>query len=115
MKIYGKIAKNMFFVYGSWEALDSLKILPRGVGTFRPPGKPLPRTFQKSLFVVYFLKKMLYFPKTQKVAVFSQKPHKVAIFSKNPKSENRALILHISDFQRASYPPKRAQPPLAFE
>ena len=38
-----------------------------------------------------------------------------AIFPKNPKSQNRDLIFHISDFQGASYPPKRAQPPLAFE
>ena len=35
-------------VYGSWEPLDSLEILPRGVGTFRPPGKPLPRIFKKT-------------------------------------------------------------------
>ena len=46
---------DFLFVYGSWGPLDRLKILPRSVGTFRPPGKPLPRTFQKSIFVVYFV------------------------------------------------------------
>ena len=45
---YIKIAKKC--VYGSWEPLDSAKILSRGVGTFRPPGKAIPRIFEKSVF-----------------------------------------------------------------
>ena len=32
------------FVYGSWGPLDSVKRLSRGVGTFCPPGEPIPRT-----------------------------------------------------------------------
>ena len=34
-----------FFVYGSWEPLDSVKILSRGVGTFSTPGEPVGTTF----------------------------------------------------------------------
>ena len=42
-----------FSVYGSWEPLDSLKILPRDVGTFSTIGKPLPRNFQKCVFCIF--------------------------------------------------------------
>ena len=40
----------IFLLYGSWEALDSSKILPRGPPTFSTPGQPIPRLFQKSKF-----------------------------------------------------------------
>ena len=39
-----------FFLYGSWETLDSLRILPRGAPTFSTPGKAIPRLFEKSTF-----------------------------------------------------------------
>ena len=39
-----------FLLYGSWEALDSSKILPRGTPTFSTPGKAIPRLFEKSIF-----------------------------------------------------------------
>ena len=38
-----------FVLYGSWEALDSLNILPRGAPTFSTPGKAIPRLFEKSI------------------------------------------------------------------
>ena len=39
-----------FLLYGSWEALDSSKILPRGTPTISTPGEAIPRLFQKSKF-----------------------------------------------------------------
>ena len=39
-------------LYGSWEALDSLKTLPRGTPTFSTPGEAIPRLFEKSIFLV---------------------------------------------------------------
>ena len=41
----------VFLLYGSWEALDSSKILPQGPPTISTPGQPIPRLFQKSKFV----------------------------------------------------------------
>ena len=41
-----------FSLYGSWEALDSLKTLPRGTPTFSTPGEAIPRLFEKSIFLV---------------------------------------------------------------
>ena len=43
-----------FFVYGSWEPLDTQKILPRGVGTFSPIGQAIPRISQKTTFYIFF-------------------------------------------------------------
>ena len=40
-------------VYGSWEPLDTQKILPRGVGTFSPIGKATPRIFPKMAFYIF--------------------------------------------------------------
>ena len=37
-----------FLLYGSWEAIHSSKILPRGPPTFSTPGETIPRLFQKS-------------------------------------------------------------------
>ena len=45
----------MFLLYGSWEPLNSLKILPRGVASFSTLGKPHPRIFEKSIFSTCFL------------------------------------------------------------
>ena len=39
-----------FLLYGSWEALDSSKILPRGTPTFSTPGEAIPRLFEKLIF-----------------------------------------------------------------
>ena len=39
-----------FLLYGSWEALDSSKILPRGTPTISTPGEAIPRLFEKSIF-----------------------------------------------------------------
>ena len=44
----------VFLVYGSWEPLDSLKILSRGVGTFSTPGKAIPRILKNQHFCVFF-------------------------------------------------------------
>ena len=38
------------FLYGSWEAPHSSKILPRGTPTFSTPGEAIPRLFEKSIF-----------------------------------------------------------------
>ena len=51
----GSYSQFFFFVYGSWEPLDSLKILPRGVGTFSPIGQAIPRISKK--------RHCIYFPK----------------------------------------------------
>ena len=40
------------FLYGSWESLDSLKILPRGTPTFPTPGQAIPTRFVLLCFVV---------------------------------------------------------------
>ena len=37
-----------FFLYGSWEALDSSQILPRGTPTFSTPGEAIPRIFDEN-------------------------------------------------------------------
>ena len=43
-------SKKYFCVYGSWEALGSVKILPRGAPTFSTPGKPHSENFFFSTF-----------------------------------------------------------------
>ena len=40
------LAHFCFLLYGSWEALDSLKTLPRGTPTFSTPGEAIPRRFE---------------------------------------------------------------------
>ena len=60
-----------FFVYGSWEPLDTQKILPRGVGTFSPIGKAIPRTSQKSafyIFVQYRLRPKIFAAQSRQIA-----------------------------------------------
>ena len=59
-KISGSNNKNSvktrafcFLLYGSWEPLDSLRILPQGVLTFSTPGRAIPRIFQKSTFYMF--------------------------------------------------------------
>ena len=42
----------VFLLYGSWEALDSFKILPQGPPAFSTPGEAIPRLFEKSTFSV---------------------------------------------------------------
>ena len=50
-KLYNFRQNFDFALYGSWEALDSLKILPQGPPTFSTPGQAIPRLFEKSTFV----------------------------------------------------------------
>ena len=38
------------FLYGSCDALDSSKTLPRGTPTFSTPGEAIPRLFEKNIF-----------------------------------------------------------------
>ena len=51
--IYIKNGFVFFSLYGSWEPLDTQKILPRGVGTFSTPGQAIPRIFQKTTFYIF--------------------------------------------------------------
>ena len=76
-----------FLVYGSWEPLDTQKILPRGVGTFSPIGKAIPRIFQKSTFYIFIEYRLR--PK---------------IFA--------AQSRQIAELGRPAYTPKRAERPI---
>ena len=63
----------MCFVYGSWEPLDTQKILPRGVGAFSPIGKAIPRIFPKSTFYIFFqyrLRPKIFAAQSRQIAEF---------------------------------------------
>ena len=52
---YTKYVKTLlFFVYESWEPLDSVKIFPRGTATFATPGKAIPGIKNKTTFLDMF-------------------------------------------------------------
>ena len=77
----------MFSVYGSWEPLDTQKILPRGVGTFSTIGQALPKIFAKKQCLL---------------SIFQyRRRHKMFA----------ALSRQIADFQGPAYIPKRAERP----
>ena len=83
------IFKNRFLffpVYGTWEPLDTQKILPRGVGTFSPIGKAIHRIFQKSTFYIF--------------VQYRLRP-------KNFAAQSR----QIAELERPAYTPKRAERP----
>ena len=51
-EICQKIQKfQIFGLYGSWEAGNGCKMMPRGVGTFSTPGQPIPGN---SIFQFFF-------------------------------------------------------------
>ena len=58
IKIWKKSRNIVFFwffsLYGSWEPLDSLKILPRDVRTFSTIGRPHSENFFFRLFLTTF-------------------------------------------------------------